>query len=58
MEDERDLVDGVDVLGRDHRILFDVAEQRDLRLDARGEIAVGAAQEDVGLNSDGPQLFH
>src|SRR5262245_43212323 len=46
VERERDLVDRVDVARGDHRILFDVAEQRDLGLDSRSQRMVlgGAAQ--------------
>ena len=45
--------------GGDHRLLLDVAEERDLGLDRRRErvLLVGAAEEDVGLDSDGPQLL-
>src|SRR5436309_2991430 len=58
VEHERDLVDRVDVFGGDDRLLLDVAEQRDLRLDAGGQVAVGAAEQDVGLDPDGAQLLH
>ena len=56
MEAERDLVDGRDVAALDDRAELDVAEQRDLALDVLGERALGAADEDVGLNSDLHQL--
>src|SRR5262245_36392441 len=58
VEDERHLVHGVNVLGGDDRLLLDVAEQRDLRLDAGRQVTVGATEEDIGLDSDGPQLLH
>ena len=57
-EDERDLVDGVDVLGRDDRLLGHVAVEGELRLEVGGEEAVGAAEQDVGLDADGAQLAH
>ena len=55
-EDERDLVDARHVLGGDHRILVHVAEQGDLAANLRGQKTVGAAQQDVGLNADRPQI--
>ncbi len=58
VEDERHLVDRVHVLGRDDRLFLDVAEERDLRLDARRQVAIGAAEQDVGLDPDRPQLLH
>ncbi len=59
VEGERHLVDRVHVAGGDHRVLLDVAEQRDLRLGRRRErvVLVRAAQEHVGLDPDGPQLL-
>jgi len=58
VKDQRDLVDGVHVLGGDDRLFVHVAEERDLRLDPGGQIPIGAAEEDVGLDPDGPQLLH
>ena len=55
-EHERHFVDRRDVLGRDDRFLVDVAEERDLALDVRIEEAIGAAEQDVGLNADRPQV--
>src|SRR5262245_20079406 len=57
-EDERHLVDRLDVLGGDHRLLRDVAEQRHLLLDFRRDEPVGAAQQDVRLNADGAQVAY
>ena len=57
VEHQRHLVHGLDVLGGDDRLLLDVAEQRDLGLDPRRQVAVGAAQQDVGLDADRPQLL-
>src|SRR4029077_17984319 len=56
-EHERYFVDGSHVFGSNDRLFLDVAEQRDLRLDVFGEEAVGAAEQDVGLNSDAEQFF-
>ena len=47
-----------DVLGRDDRFFVDVAEERDLPLDVGVEEAIGAAEQDVGLNADRPQIAH
>ena len=48
-EDQRDFVNRGDVFGGDHCLLFDVAEERDLRLDIFGQEAIGAAEQYVGL---------
>ena len=56
-EDDGHFVDRGDVFGGDDGFVFDVAEQGDLRLDVFGEEAVGAAEQDVGLNSDAEQFF-
>jgi hypothetical protein len=55
-EDQRHLVDGGDVLGGDDRLLVDVAEQGDLALDVGIEEAVGAAEQDIGLDADRSQI--
>ena len=57
-EHQRHLVDARDVLGGDDRLLVHVAEQRDLPLDVLVEEAVGAAEQDVGLDADRPQVAH
>src|SRR5438034_1230845 len=57
VEHQRHLVDRLHVLGRDDGLLLDVTEQRDLRLDRGRQIAIGAAEQDVGLDPDGPQLL-
>ncbi len=44
------------VFGGDHRLLVDVAEQRDLALDVLIEEAIGPAEEDVGLDADRPKI--
>ena len=53
---QRHLVDRVDVAGGDHRFLVDVAEQRDLLLQVAVEAAVGAAQQQIGLDADRAQV--
>src|SRR5881396_732533 len=58
VEDQRDLVDGLHVLGGDDRLFLDVAEEGDLRLDPRRQVAIGTAEEDVRLDPDRAQLFH
>ncbi len=55
-EHERHFVDGRDVFRRDDGFLVDVAEQRDLLLQVGVKKAVGAAQQDVGLDTDRPQV--
>ena len=51
-EHYRHFVDGGDVFGGDDRLFLYVAEERDFRLQIFGEEAVGAAEKNVGLNSD------
>ena len=55
-ERDRHLVDARHVLRGDHRFLVDVAEQRDLPLDVRRQQAVGAAEQEVGLDADRAQV--
>ena len=43
-------------LRRDDRLFVDVAEERDLPLDVLVEVAVGAAEQDVGLDADRAQV--
>src|SRR5512135_2135441 len=54
---QRDLVNRVDVERGDDGADGDVGEQRDLRLEVRGELAPGAAEQDVRLDADGPELL-
>ncbi len=51
-------VDVVDVERLDHRAFAHVAEQAELAPLLLRDRAVGAAQQDVGLDADRPQLFH
>ena len=47
-----DVVDRRRVRGGDHRLLVDVAHQRDLALDRVGQLPVRAADDRVGLDAD------
>src|SRR3954452_10054291 len=53
-----DVVDGRRVRGRDPGVLVDVAHLRDLLLDPLGELAVGPADDRVGLDADRAQGGH
>src|SRR3546814_6304413 len=55
---DRHLVDGVDVERRNHPLGAQIAEQRDLAPGVRRDLAVAAAQQDVGLDADAEQLLH
>ena len=55
-EDERHLVDVVDVVGRDHGVDREAGEERDLAADVAVEAAFGAADERVRLDPDPAQL--
>jgi hypothetical protein len=55
---ERHLVDARDVLRGDHGFLVHVAEEGDLALDLLIEEAIGAAEQDVGLDADCAQVAH
>ena len=57
MVGERHLVDRLHVEGLDHGLLAHVAEQRDLLALRARHLAVGAAQQDVGLDADRAQLL-
>src|ERR1051326_6606633 len=58
VQHHRDLVDRVDVPGRDHRLLLHVAEERDLAPLVLRQRPVGAADDGVGLDADLAQLLH
>ncbi len=57
-EHNRHFINRSYVFGSDNGLFFDVAEQRNLPLDVLGEKAVGAAQQNVRLNSDAQQFLH
>ena len=57
-EGERNFVDAGDVAGGDDGGLFDVAEEGDLLAHLARDGAVGAAEEDVGLDADGEHLLN
>ena len=54
---ERHFVDGRHGRGADDGALFDVAEGGNLLLHLAAQVAVGAAEQDVGLNADGEQFL-
>ena len=54
----RDVIDRRRVGRGDHGLVVDVAHQRDLALDAVGELAVGATHDRVRLDADGAQGRH
>ena len=53
----RDLVDRIGVEHFDHGLALHVAEERDLRLFLFRNVAVGAAEQDVGLDTDLAQFL-
>ena len=54
---QRHLVDRLHVEGGEDRARVDVAEERDLVLHVLGDLAIRAAQQDVGLDADLAQLL-
>src|SRR5579871_3034197 len=56
-EVEGDFIDAGHVAGGDDGGLFDVAEESDLAAHLAGDGTVAAAEEDVGLDTDGEHLF-
>ena len=58
VEIERQFVDRLDINAGDDRIFRDVAEQGDLGLQAVFEGDLGTADQDVGLDTIGPQFPH
>ena len=56
MKKQRDFINALYVLGRDDRILVDIAEKGDFALDLRGQHLFRAADQDIRLNSDFAQL--
>ena len=57
VEEPRQPIDGVDVRRGDDRARLHVGEEGDLAPLLFGQGAVGTAQEEVGLDPDGPQLL-
>ena len=57
VEREGDFVDGAHVPRRDDRLLRHVAEEGDLLFHLLGQVAIGAAQQDVRLDPDLQQLL-
>ena len=57
MQEQRNLVNVVHVLGGDHPVWLHVAEEGDLGLDLLAQELFGAAQQHVGLDADGAQFL-
>ena len=57
-EDKRNFVNTVDVLCSDNGFFRDVTEERNFRLHVGRQESIGAAQKNIGLNSDFEQFFH
>ncbi len=57
-EGQGTLVDAGDVASGDDGLLLDIAEKRNLALHLLRQEAVGAAEQDIGLDSDREQLLH
>jgi len=51
------LVDGVGVLTTEHRIGCHGAEERDLVFQGAGNVLLGATDQHIGLNAQGPQFL-
>ena len=47
----------LDVFRGDHSLFWNAAEQRDLRLEVRSQVAVSAAKQNVRLDADLAQFF-
>ena len=58
LEHQRHLVYRVDVRHGDHRLARHVAEQRDLLLEVRVDLLLGAADDRVRLDADGAERMH
>ena len=56
-EHQRAFVHAGDVAGGDHGVHIHVAEQRDFFLHVLRKSALAAAQQNIGLNTDGAQLL-
>src|SRR5579859_2811544 len=56
-KDQRNFIDRSNILGGNYRTLLHVAEGGNLRLHLLGQIAVGAAEQDVGLDPDAKQFL-
>ena len=57
VQQQRDLVDAVDVDGGNYRAFLDVGEQRNLAPLGRRQRPVGPAQQDIRLDTDGAQFL-
>ena len=57
-EYDRHFVNRCHVFGGDYGLVFHVAEQSNLGLDVLRKETIGAAQQDIGLNSDAEKFFY
>ncbi len=57
MKHEGNFIYTVDVFGGDHSVHPDITKQADFRLDILGKVTVGAAQQDIRLDTNAAQLF-
>ena len=57
-EHQRHLIDRRHILRRDHRLIFHIAEERDLALDVPRQKPVRAAQQNIRLDTHTQQLLH
>src|SRR2546423_1314828 len=57
-EYQRHFIHGMNIAGRDDRRHIHVAKQRDLLFHVERKRALGAAQQNVWLNTDRAQFFH
>ena len=56
-EHQRNFVNVLDVFRGDDSLFWNAAEQRDLRLEVRSQVAVSAAKQNVRLDADLAQFF-
>ena len=52
------LVDGIGIERLDHRLALQVAKERDFRFFIFRNVAIGATQQDIGLNADFAQFLY
>ena len=57
MKDQRHFIGALHIFGRDDFVFLHVTEQRDLFFHFRRQIAIGAAEQNMGLDTDLPQLI-
>jgi len=57
-EFDGDFVNGLHVFHRNDAGFGDVAEKRDLFLEIFGDVAIAAAEKNIGLNTDAEHFFY